>query len=895
MTTINRFVRRLLFWFHARRHAADLAAEIEQHRARSQAALEKGGLSPAEAAARSRRSMGNVTLAREDARDVWAAVSLERAWRDALYGARALRREPVFAITALMTLTLGIAMTVTVFTVADAELWKPLPFPAPDRLVAMHPLGPGAGRMFERLSVPDFVDYQRSAKLAEYAANVASGGRRVLRREFAENVSVDEISSNYFNVLGVTPRMGRGFVPGQDEHDNVTILTDRGWRRLFNADPATVGTTVALDGASYAIVGVLADQPFEVGPNPDFYVAFDPAAGAHRDRTSRSLNVIGRLRDDAVIGQAQVELQGIAERIAREFPVDHTGHRIELETFREFYEYNNWRPLYLFLAAAAIVLFLACVNVANLLLARALRRQREFAIRGALGGGRAALVRQLVVEGGLLAVPSAIAGTLLSFWAVRLFASQVPADFLGRGGRFVFDGRIAVFVVLICGVTTVLLSMAPLFFARRVELNLMIGQGGRTVGGTPAQVRARNGMLVAQLTMTLVLMVAAGLFVSSFAWLLNVPLGFDPTGRLALRVTLSGPNYAGDAAKRAFASRLLDAARATPGVTEASVDSTSPLLSGPLLYIVPADRPRPQPGGETRTLVRTVAPAYFSVLGIRHLEGRLFSAADVDGAPRVALVNEYLAAQMFPGESAVGRRIELLPTSRGNWTDRPGVVEIVGVVANARDVSVEEVQFSDVYLPFAQAPSPGVELIVRSAIPPDGLVMPLRNAAAALDPSLPVARIETLDARVNASLKGARFNLMLIGSFAAVAILLACVGIYGAMSCSVQERTREFGVRLALGQPAAAILRNTIWQSARFGVTGAALGLGLSVLIARLIGNGLYLVRGQHPGLIHGVTTTDPLSLGAAAVALILIAVVSGLIPARQATTVDPLVVLRSE
>jgi len=261
----------------------------------------------------------------------------------------------------------------------------------------------------------------------------------------------------------------------------------------------------------------------------------------------------------------------------------------------------------------------------------------------------------------------------------------------------------------------------------------------------------------------------------------------------------------------------------------------------------------------------------------------------------VAIINEYLASQLFPGERAVGQRMELMPSWRQSWTDRPGIVEIVGVVANTRDISVEEVQFSDVFVPYAQAPSPSVELIVRTSIPAGGLVTPLRNAAADIDRSLPVGRVETLEGRVSESLKGARFNLVLIVSFAAVAMLLAGVGIYGAMACAVQERTREFGVRLALGQPPAALLRGTLWQSARFGVAGAAFGLVLSLGIARLIGSALYLVRGQHNGLLHGVTTTDPLSLGAAACALVVIATLSGVIPARQATRVDPLVVLRSE
>jgi len=893
---LARFFRRLTFLLTARRQEEELRLELEHHRTRAQEALEAGGLPAAEAEARSRRVMGNMTLAREDARGVWIAAGLERAWRDALYGLRALRREPVFALTALLTLTLGIATTTTVFTVVDTERWKPLPFPDADQLVAVHAMGPGGVQNSERISAPDYLDWQEQARLTEYAAKAAAGGiRRVLRRTTAESVTVQLVTANFFDVLGLRPRIGRAFAAGESDRVPAAVVSDRGWRRLFDADPGVAGLTATIDGIDYAIVGVLADQHLEFGSDPDFFGVFDRSSSAMRDRLSRTLTVIGRVHDGASMPQAQGELQAITARIADEFPEDHKGHRVQLEGLREYYRINNSRPLMFFLSAAVLVLLLACANVANLLLARALRRQREFAIRGALGGGRGALIHQLFVEGALLAIPSAAIGLLLSFWALRLFVTQVPDGLLGRGGHFAFNGRIAAFVVVISGATAMLLSLAPLFFARRVELNLMLGHGGRTAGRTPAQIRARNGLLVAQLTMTLVLMVAAGLFLSSFAWLTRSPLGFDPDRRVALTLTLSGEKYAADDARRAFADRLLASALATPGVAQAAVDSTSPLGSGPLMRLVAADRPRPAPGDEMRTIIRAVGPDYFSVLGVRQIDGRAFSTADVEGAPPVVIVNEYLASQLFPGERAVGRRLELIPLSRQDWTYRPGTFVIAGVVANARDVSVEEVQFADIYLPFAQAPSTTVELIVRGSIPPGGLVAPLRAAAAALDPSLPVTRVETLNGRVGDSLKGARFNLVLIASFAIVAIVLASVGIYGAMACAVQERSREFGVRLALGQPPAAILRGTVWQSARFGVTASVLGIAITFVIARLIGNALYLVRGEHSGLLHGVTTTDPVALTAAAAALVVIATLSGIVPARQATQVDPLVALRAE
>jgi putative ABC transport system permease protein len=840
--------------------------------------------------------MGNVTLSREDARDVWAFTRLEQVWRDVRHGVRALRREPAFAATALLTLSLGTATLATVFALTDAELWRPLPFPQPERLVAASSVAPGPRGGWEPLTPADFLDWRSQARLAAYATE-GTFGRRALRRSTPESAVVQAVTSNYFEVLGIMPRLGRPFASGRDDRASVAVISDRGWRRLFDGSPDIVGTTIVLDDVETTIVGVLAGQPLELNQgNPDLFVVFDPAERAS-DRRTRSIGVvIARLADGATIGQAQAELQSIAARIAASFPVDHTGHRVEMEGLAGFYASNNWRPLFFFLAAAAMVLILSCLNVANLLLARALRRQREFAIRGALGGGRAALVRQLVVEGALLAVPAAAMGTLLASWAMTLLGTQMPEDYLARGGHFRLDAHIAAFAIGVSAVITIALSLAPLVFARRVELNPILGQGGRTAGRTRSQVRSRNALLVAQLSLTLVLLAAAGIFLTSFRNLVDAPLGFEPSGRLALRFTLPASRYAGDEAYRAFAARLLEDARATPGAAGAEVASSSPLLSGPVMRLAAADRPRPDAGDQEQAIVRSVGPEYFRVLGVRIVEGRAFTPGDVAGAPRVVVLNDYVAARLFPGESAVGKPVELIPRTAGQaWTQRPGHAVVVGVIAHVKDISVSEVDFGNVYLPFAQAPAPTVELIVRTAIAPAGLVQPLRAAAGSIDPALPPSRVETLPDRVSDSLRGARFNLVLIASFAALAILLAAVGIYGSMACAVQERQREFGIRLALGQPPAAILRATVGRAVRLAIAGAAIGLALSLVIARLIGNALYLVRGQHSGLLYGVTTSDPAALGSAAAAMIVIAVMSGLIPARQATRVDPLIALRSE
>ena len=894
MGTITTFFRRLAFLLRARDHAADLAAEVELHRARIQADLEADGFTPAEAAARSRRAMGNITLATEDARDVWAFAALERAWRDAVYGIRALRSEPAFALTALLTLTLGIATTTTVFSVVDAELWRPLPFPEPRQLVAVYSRPPGAKSGTELVSGPDFLDWRAQSRLTEYAAE-GNYGRRVLRTDRAVSVTVQPVTANYFEVLRFTPTMGRAFRGREDEHARMAIVSDLGWRRIFDSDPSILGSSLNLDGRDFTVVGIAAGQHLEFGTEPDLFLTLDPSAAPYQDRNARALGITARVRPDATVAQALAELQIIAARIAGAFPEDHAGHRLEMEDLRLAHSTYNWRPLTFFLTAAVLVLLLACLNVASLLLARALRRQREFAIRGALGGGRGALVRQLVIEGALLAVPSAAAGTLLSMWGLRLFSVNVPPDYLARGGQFATDLRVLTFVLILTGVTTIALSLAPLVFARRIELNLMLAQGGRTAGRTRQQVRARNGLLIAQLTMTLVLMVAAGLFVTSYVRLTRAPLGFDPENRVAMTVVLSGPNYAGDAPARAFGERLLERARSIPGVQAAAVSSGSPLLSGPMVRMVAADRPRPPAGEEQTAIMRAATPDYFRTLGMRQVAGRAFTDRDAPGAPRVAIINEYLAARLFPGQNAVGQQIDLVPGARAPWTRRPGTVAVVGVVSNVKDVGINEVEFGNIYLPFAQAPSPAVELIVHTSIPPASIADAMRALPAAVDPALPVSRLASIADRVRGVLQEDRFHLMLIATFAIVAILLAAVGIYGAMACAVQERTREFGVRLALGEQPRSIVRRTVWQAMRFGLTAGAIGLAAALLIAKLIGNGLYLVRGEHNGLLYGVTTTDPLSLGGAVLALTAIAALSGIVPARQATRVDPLVAIRSE
>ena len=894
MGGLIRLSRRAAFWLRARRHAADLADEIEQHRARTQAALEAAGLTPAEAAARSRKAMGNVTLAREEAREVWIVGAVDRMWRHLKYGVRGLRREPAFALTACLTLAMGMAVATTAFSVVDAELWKPLPFPDPDRLVDVYLRAPGLHGDLERIAGADLLDWQAQSRAFADLAAQDDTRRSLLRRDFAESIVVMPVTANYFTLLGRPALVGRSLAAGDERGIRAGMLSERGWRRLFDGDPGVVGRTVTIDDQPVTIVGVQ-NGPLQFTQDPDLFLPMDPASPAFRDRSVRTLSVIGRLRPGIDAAAARAEMESIAARIARDYPEGRTGRTVLVDDLRTGNTGFNWRPLYFFLWAAGLVLVLTCVNVAGLVLARALRRGPEFALRGALGGGGGALVGQLLVEGALLAIPGGALGLLFTAWTLSALSRVVPVDFLVRGNRIPVDARVCVAAFTAAALTAVVFGLVPAVFARRLNLNVTLGQGGRTTGASRAQARLRHLLLAAQVALTVVLVTAAGLFLRSFVGLARMPLGFEPRESVALRLSLNGPRHAGDAQMREYTSRLLERARATPGVRDAAIGTSSPLGSGPLIYFILPDRPRPASGDEPRGILKSVSPDYFRALAIPLIAGRAFTAADADGAPRVTIVNEVIARQLFPGQDPIGRAVELVPGARTPWTRRPGRLTIVGVARHVKEVGLNEVDMNSLYVPFAQMPAPVFELIASSSAAAATIAAPLRAAAGALDPQVPVSSVSTFAGRVENALREERFNLLLVAGFAASALLLASIGMFGAIAYAVQERRREFGVRIALGARARAIVLAAVSRSIRAAGVGGLCGLAATLLVARLIGNALYLVPGDHNGLLYNVTTTDPIALGGSLVTLMAVTALAAIIPARQATRVDPLVALRAE
>jgi len=873
---IGEWFRRLRYLVNRRSLERSLQEEMEAHREMMQ--------QPAR--------FGNTLRLLEASRDQWGWNWLDDLYRQFRYALRILRREPTFAFTAVITLALGIATSTTAFSVADAELWKPLPFSAPDQLVAIYSRGTAKSAMPDGISGAELLDWRAAAPALSGIAAVGATARQILRLDTAQAVTVTEVTPNYLSMLGRPILAGSGFTATEAKKSRVAVLTDRAWKRLFDASPSIIGSSQTIGSNRVLITGIVqADD--SLGPDPDLFLALDEASPAFLDRTQPMFrNVIGRLQPAANVGAARAQLEAFAARpeIATEA---RKGHLIHVEDLRDYYTGSNWRPLYFFLGASLIVLLLSIVNVATLVLSRAFSRVREFAVRGALGGGQGALVRQLGVEGALLATASAAVGFLATIAALRFLTTQLPADALLRGRDIPLDFRVGVFVLGIVGAVTIAFVLTPLAPLRIADLSRSIGHGSRT-GRPRGQGCMRDVLLIVQISLTVVLLAGAGIFLKSFVSLTNVPLGFDPLNTAAIRVSLSGPKYSTDAAVRLYANQLLAASRSIPGVQLTAIASSSPLGSGPLVQFTVA-KSSSSATEPARALFHTVSPSYFETLGIRILRGRNFTDADTVGSERVAIVNESLARSTFGTEDPIGRVIQLAPRARLPWMNRTEPMTIIGVASNVKQVGLNEVEISDIHVPFSQAPAPFLELIVRSSVPLSGISEPLRNVAAKLDPEAPVGVVTSFEQRVSNALQGDRFNVLLISGFACVALVLSTIGIYGVVAYNVQSRTQEIGVRLALGARSAKLIGSALWYAARFGIVGGAFGLVGALALAGILGDALYLVPGAHVGLLYNVTTTDPAMLGSAFIGIMIVALLAGSLPAYRITRIPPASALRND
>jgi putative ABC transport system permease protein len=893
---------RLRSLFRRRRADADLDAELRDHLEQKVAHYISTGMTPSDARRQALIDLGGAEQAKEKCRDTRRVSWLHGLLQDTRYGLRMLAKSPAFTAVAILTLALGIGANTAIFSVLEAQLWKPLPFPDSARLVVVLRSNVKTSGHTSLFSAPDLPDWL-AASQASFTDICEFQGYDYYStpgHDNAEMVTARPISTSFFDTFRMPPAFGRSFLPSeqQDGRDYEVILSYAFWQSHFASDPRALGRTLVLNGYPYTIVGVApAGLHLEFFGDADMYV---PLVLTHANRMTASgtaILVVARPKPNLTPPQLQAQMNVIANQLAKRYPERNANFGLKTESLPEAFT-SGQRGLFFFAGAAALVLLIACANVACLLLARGLARQHEFAIRSTLGAKRAVLLRQLLVEGALLGSFGGALGIVAASWGASALNVLLPPDSLSRTVAPRLDARVLAFAIAISLSASILAALAPGLFASRVNLTDALRHSGRNSSAAPANRRLRSAFVIAEVTMSVALLFGAGLFLNSFIRLMRAPLGFDPHNLISLGLTLSDKRYSQPQNLWLAQEQILERVRAVPGIANATFASQIPFAGGIGASFSIVGAP-PSPGAEKLNgILSSVSPAYFQLMKIRTLAGRPFDLEDTQNSPHVAIVNENFVHDFLQHRNPIGVELKIdhvgFDTSYGNVSER-----IVGVVQNTQLFDANEVPFDFIYVPTAQVPltslNQSVFLVASTNVLPLSVVSAIRHEIAQVDNAIPVTDIATMDERASGSLQGARGNLILVSVFAALALALVAVGIFGAVAYFVEQRTREFGIRLALGALPSRILRHALKQSAILGASGIAVGIAVSLVIGRALGNALYLVPQQHAGMLYGVSVFDPLTLAAACVLLAAILFIASFIPARRATKVDPIVALRYE
>ncbi|HJR63776.1 MAG TPA: ABC transporter permease [Gemmatimonadaceae bacterium] len=801
--------------------------------------------------------------------------------QDLRFGSRTLARSPGFTALAVVCIALGIAMTTTIFSWVNSILLRPLPYERAHELAAIYARYAARGVTGANIGYPDYIvwrdDNRTFAQLGmwTWTTLTLSGEGEPERLEGAE------VSSNLFGVLGVRPILGRSFIPDDERpgQNRVVMLGYGVWQRRYAGDRSIVGKSITADALTYTVIGVM-PRGFAFPDRGQVWVplTINETALAHGNRYWAG--AIGRLKPGVTLAQAQADLDRLSAVLQREDVEANFGWDAEVVPLRDDLVGDLRRPLMIFLGAVAFVMLIACANVANLLLARGAARQREIAIRVAIGAGRRRIVRQLLTESLLLAVIGGAAGAVLSIFAVRLlrlaFPDEVPF-YIQLG----VDGATLVFAIVLTALTGLLFGVVPALRSTSLPIVDSLKQGTHGAGDGVSRSRLRSSLVVGELALSLVLMIGATLLIRSYRSLHETPLGFDQEGILSLRVTLPEGKYRNRAMRAEFYDRLLERLRALPGVETVGSAQGIPFSGWNVRAGMNIEgRPVRPPGEELVVHYQYVTPDYFKAIGVPLLRGRWLTPADRDTLAPVGLINETFARTEFAGEDPIGRRVtQGTPNSESRW------ITIVGVVGEFRHYRLPEPMGPAIYHPYHEWPTLTQGVVLRTALAdPLSLVPAVRGAVRELDSDVPVYRIQTLEEVVDASLWRQRLQGQVLGVFAALAMLLATVGIYGVISYGVTQRTREVGVRMALGASRRDVVTLVVAHGARLAVLGMAIGLAGALALTRLLSS-----------LLYGVKATDPLTFAIVPVVLGLAAIVASYVPARRASRVDPLVAMRAE
>jgi putative ABC transport system permease protein len=891
---MRQVLARLASLFRRQTDERELAREIASHLALLQERFERQGLTPAEAQLAARRAYGGVEQAKELHREARSFVWVEHLAKDLRHGWRSLLRTPGFTAVAVIALALGIGANTAIFSVVNAVLLRPLPYKDADRLVTVLHRGTGP------VSTANYIDWRDQSHSFEamggadyWAANLS--GNDPSDSNPAEHILGLKVTQNLFPLLGVQPLIGRLFLPGEDQEgsDREVILSYRLWQRRFNGDRNVLGKTITLNGDRYVVVGVM-PSTFQFAPfwatHTELWVP-NAFGNTIHDRGGNHLRVFARLKPGVTVKRAQADMATITARLEKQYPGSNRG--VTVRPLKENVVGDIRTPLLMLLGAVAFVLLIACANVAHMLLALTTDRQKEIAVRIALGAGRARVIAQFLTESLLLAAMGAAAGFLLAWWGIKLLVTISPA-YIPRVETVTIDGRVLFFLLSATGITALIFGLAPAMHVTSGNLSGALKEGGRGDTDSIRRNRLRSFLVASEFALAFILLIGAGLMIRSFFALQAIDPGFNPHNVLSMVVSVAGTKEEPAAQRMAFYRQLLQRVRSVPGVVSAGAINHLP-LAGDLWdrnFLIEG-RPKPRAGESPDAVYRLIMPGYFETMRLRLLRGRMFSDRDDEHAPGVVIINERAAREYWPGEDPLGKRLAV----DSDEARKPVWLTVVGIAANAKQEDWAVPPYPEVYLAalqnrdFLGENGPGIgthmtyiTLVVRGSGNPADLASALKQTVWSFDKNLPISDVLTMDRVVADATAEPRFEMLLFGIFAAIALVLAVVGIYGVMSYSVSRRTREIGIRMSLGAGRSEVMRMVIGQGMQQALAGAGAGVGSALLLSQL------MVK-----MLYGVRPSDPVTFGSVIVVLGLAALLATCVPARRATRIEPMTALRNE
>jgi putative ABC transport system permease protein len=810
---------------------------------------------------------------------------MKRLIGDIRYGLRSFLKRPAFAAIVVLTVAIGIGATTAIFSVVNAVVLRRLPYRNAQRIVAIEELNSTGRRV--QVTPANFLDWRAQNKSFEHLAAIFTRPANLALSDQAERIDIAVTSANFFSVFGAEALQGRLFIPEDEQagHPAVAIVSHNLWQRRFGSDPQLVGKTITLDGRTYSVIGI-APQGFQYPEKVEVWLPplkLAPELNETMDVTQVRglgfLSAVALLKPGVSLSQAAAEMETITERLRQQYPDTNNKRFNRVISLQKYLIGETSTMLWLLFGAVGFVLIIACANVANLLLARSASRQKEMAIREALGASRWRVIQQVLTESTMLALAGGALGLFLAWWSVALMGKLLPQDF-PRASEITVDFRVLGFTLLASLATGLLFGLAPALQLSGVETQESLKETGRGSSTSRRHNRLRGLLIISEVALSVVLLAGAGLLFRSFIQLQSVAAGFDPQQVLTVRVSPSGTNYRNDSDYITFYNRVLDRTASIPGVQSVGAINTLPLEKGPTASFRIEGRPATTRDKWPSANFRGVSDDYFRTMKIPLAAGRTFNAQDRDQSPLVIIINQALARENFANEDPIGKRINF----GGERDGQPVWFQVVGVVTDVRSLELREEASPEFYFTYRQDPWAGMSLVIRTSVEPESLASAVRFAVADVDRSTPISEIRTMEQRVSASVTQPRFNLFLLAIFGGIALLLSAAGIYAVTAYSVAQRTHEVGIRMALGAQRRDVLKLIVGGGMGLIGLGIVIGTVAAFALTRLLRSALF-----------GVSATDPLTFVAITLALGAVALLACYIPARRATRVDPLEALRCE